>query len=89
MPDTVINCKSSPDVYFHEKRLFLLNTFSGENFLPWLLGIHFIITCTCYHAGVCYIVIKFLMAEIIMQGQAYVIKGQAYVTKRQAYVIKV
>jgi hypothetical protein len=73
MPDTVINCKSSPDVFFREKR-FLLNTFSSENVLPWLLGIDFIITCTCYHAGVCYIVIQFLMAEIIMQGQEYVIK---------------
>jgi hypothetical protein len=69
MPDTLINYKSFPDVNFHEKRLFLLNTSSGENFLPCLLGIHFIITCTCYHAGVCYIVIQFLMAEIIIQGQ--------------------
>jgi len=74
MPDTVINCKSSPDVNFYEKSLFVLNTCSGENFLPGLLGIHFIITCTCYHADVCYIVIQFLMAEIIMQGQVYVIK---------------
>jgi hypothetical protein len=33
IPDTVINCKSFPDVNFHAKKLFLLNT-SGENFLP-------------------------------------------------------